>query len=491
MLKRLVIATVALGCFSFSSVAQDVEGVNARLDALGGAGVPSDFGFVIDRPLKCVDWADRVQGTGILKEITGLVTHFGSIVVTKSIVKDHFAIGLTFNDRPAMPGDFYGKYYANPYFATLINFDPEQNVMKKIFANYPRLLLGFKISDNFQFGLGGIIEHSTYDDIHETEQTYALTTGTNDSVSIFVNSITDYKYIGGGGILDFKIKIGNFGINPEFKFFIPKLEGIMTSDAKDKINNNPNLADTNTFTNTDWVFKTTDINKNIVGKAGMKLMGKINDVFIIGGLWYTTKRFNYERTLTQNSITLGPGIQTTSDTSYVVDGGEDEYVENQILFWGGFEHRIKHFDNLYWTPDYVGKWTQHSTRHMSGLRGDTTFTIREHKFRLGVEKPCKGFWIIKEFVPRMGLTYTYYRRSKEFQLVINGKKVNITENFPVSTNYKPISEQDPGLKVSMGFGLEGKYATLDLSADVLKWYHGLILGPGGCVDNAYSFWFGT
>ena len=69
MLNKLVIATVVLGCFSFSSVAQDVEGINARLDAMAGAGVPSDFGFVIGRPLKCVAWADRVQATGVMKEI--------------------------------------------------------------------------------------------------------------------------------------------------------------------------------------------------------------------------------------------------------------------------------------------------------------------------------------------------------------------------------------------------------------------------------------
>ena len=147
----------------------------------------------------------------------------------------------------------------------------------------------------------------------------------------------------------------------------------------------------------------------------------------------------------------------------------------------------KKFDDLYFSPDYVGKWRQHSTSHVSGLRGDTTFTIREHKFRFAVEKPCKGFWIIKEFVPRMGLTYTYYRSSVEYLLLIDGKEVNIIENWPVSTNYKAIGEQDPGLKVSMGFGLEGKYATLDLSADVLKWDHGLILGPEAALITLTVF----
>lgn len=87
----------------------------------------------------------------------------------------------------------------------------------------------------------------------------------------------------------------------------------------------------------------------------------------------------------------------------------------------------------------------------------------------------------------MGLTYIYSRRSKERLLLIDGKKVNIIENFPVSTNYKAIGEQDPGLKVSMGFGLEGKYATLDLSADVLKWGQGLITGPEAALITLTVF----
>ena len=492
MLKRLVIATVALGCFSFSSVAQDVEGVNARLDAMGGAGVPSDFGFVIGRPLKCVAWADRIQGTGVMKEITGIEDYFGSIIATKSIIKDHFAVGLTFNDRREMPGDFYEKYYLDPYSASVINFGTASDMFEN-FSNYPRLLLGFRINDNFQFGLCSFIEHSTYDRLEEGEEKYALV-GTTDSLSIMVDSTIDYKYVGVGGIFDFKVKIGKFGINPEFKVFKPKFEATKTSDAKDKINNNPNLADTNTFTNTNWDFKTTDkMMDNILIKAGAKLMGTINDVFIIGGLWYTTGRFNYERTRTENSVILGPGINIPFSTSIVVDGGERVYKEDQILFWGGFEHTI--LDNLYFTPDYVGKWKQIAVTHSPGqdttfkMHGDTIITVREHKFRFAVERPCKGFWIIEKFVPRMGLTYKQSRVSKDIiGVVVNGVAVNYHQNSAAHTNLTTgTGEQDLGLKVSMGFGLEGKYATLDLSADVLKWGQGLITGPEAALVTLTVF----
>ena len=495
MLKRLAIAAVVLGCFSFASVAQDVEGVNARLDAMGGAGVPGDFGFVIGRPLKCVDWADRIQGTGVMKEITGIAQYFGAIIATKSIIKDRFAIGLTFNDRPEMPGDFYEKYYAAPYDAGIyLNFGTSSDMAEK-FANYPRLLLGFKINDNFQFGLGGFVEHSTYDNVQESEQKYALATST-DSLSIMVDSTIDYKYVGVGGIFDFKVKIGKFAINPEFKLFKPTFEATKTSDAKDKINNNPNLADTNTFTNTDWDLITTDnFMDNIVFKAGAKLMGTINDVFIIGGLWYTTGRFNYERTLTQNSIILGPGINNPFSTSVVLDGGERVYKQDEILFWGGFEHKLKDFDDLYFTPDYVGKWKRVSVTHSPGqdstfkMHGDTIITVREHKFRFGVEKPCKGFWVIQNFVPRMGLTYKQSRVSKDIiGVVVNGIAVNFHQNSAANTNLTlGTGDQDIGLKVTMGFGLEGKYATLDLSADVLKWGQGLITGPEAALITLTVF----
>lgn len=491
MLKKLFITAVVLGCFTFSSVAQDVEGVNARLDAMGGAGVPSDFGFVINRPLKCVAWADRIQGTGVMKEITGIEDYFGAIIATKSIIKDRFAVGLTFNDRREMPGDFYGKYYLAPYSADVINFGTASDMFEK-FANYPRLLLGFKLSDNFQFGLGSFIEHSTYDRIEEGEEKYALV-GTSDSLSITVDSISDYKYVGIGGIFDFKVKIGNLAINPEFKVFIPRFEGTKTSDAKDKINNNPNLADTNTFTNITWDLKSTDISDNIVIKAGAKLMGKINDVFVIGGLWYETGRFNYERTRKENSIILGPGIDSAFGTSYVVDGGERIFKRDRILFWGGFEHTI--FDDLYFTPDYVGKYTKTAVTHAPGqdttfkMHGDTIITVKEHKFRFAVERPCKGFWIIEKFVPRMGLTYKHSRVSKDIiGVVVNGVAVNYHQNSAVHTNLTMgTGEQDLGLKVSMGFGLEGKYATLDFSADVLKWKHGLVLGPEAALITITVF----
>lgn len=500
MLKKLFVAAVAIGCISFSSVAQDVEGVNARLDAMGGAGVPSDYGFVIGRPLKCVAWADRVQGTGIMKEITGIEKYFGSIIATKSIIKDHFAVGLTFNDRREMPGDFYGKYYAAPYDAGIyLNFGTASDMAEK-FANYPRLLFGVRINDYFQFGLGGYVEHSTYDNVQESEQKYALATSI-DSLSITVDSTIDYKYVGVGGIFDFMVKIGKLAINPEFKLFKPNFEATKTSNAMDKINNNPNLADTNTFTNTKWDLNTTpskilslhNFMDNIVLKAGTKVMGTINDIFIIGGLWYTTGRFNYERTLTQNSITLGPGISNSFTTSEVLDGGERVYKEDQILFWGGFEHTI--LDNLYFTPDYVGKWKRVAVTHAPGqdttfkMHGDTIITVREHKFRFAVERPCKGFWIIKNFVPRMGLTYKQSRVSKDIiGVVVNGVAVDFHQNSAANTNLTlGTGDQDIGLKVSMGFGLEGKYATLDLSADVLKWGQGLITGPEAALITLTVF----
>jgi hypothetical protein len=493
MFKKLFIASVFLGCFSLSSVAQDVEGVNARLDAMGGAGVPSDYGFVINRPLKCVAWADRVQATGIMKEITGLETRFGSVIATKSIFKDRFAIGLTFNDRTEMQGDFYGKYADAPYYANVIYFEKE-NVMLEKFPNYPRLLMGFKVNDNFTFGLGSIIEHSTYDLLIEREEKHALTTGIPpDTLSMVVDSMVDYKYFGIGGLLDFKIKFPNsIAINPEFKVFVPKFEGTTSSDAMNKINDNPNLAVLDTFTNTDWALKSTDIKDNIVIKAGSKIMATINDVFVIAGLWYETKRFNYERKLTQNSAILGPGVDTTIGSSGTINGGENIFKRDQILFWGGFEHTI--FDGLYFTPDYVGKWTRSTVTHPSAQdtsvknNGDTTITVREHKFRLGVEKECKGFWVIKNFVPRMGLTYTHIRVSKDIlNSRLNGLNTNEIQNSPVSTNFKLLGDQDPGLKLSMGFGLEGKYATLDLSADVLKWKNGLILGPQAALVTMTVF----
>ena len=60
MIKRIGAALFVLGLV-FAAYTQNIEGVNARLDGMGGSGLPDDIGWTIGNPRAISSFPDFLQ----------------------------------------------------------------------------------------------------------------------------------------------------------------------------------------------------------------------------------------------------------------------------------------------------------------------------------------------------------------------------------------------------------------------------------------------
>ena len=105
MFKKILLCIAVLSV-SFSVVAQNIEGVNARLDAMAGSGPITDIGWTIDKPDGLYNFPNQVQGTAVLMDIPGIGVTYGSIIGIVRFSEALYA-GVTLNNRNQMPGFFY------------------------------------------------------------------------------------------------------------------------------------------------------------------------------------------------------------------------------------------------------------------------------------------------------------------------------------------------------------------------------------------------
>ncbi len=484
MFKKLFLLFTAL-CMSFSVYAQNVEGVNARIDAMGGCGVIGDIGWTIGKPCKIYAYPNQVQASAVIMDLEGSAQTYGQIIAIKSF-GDYFFAGLTMNDKRAMSGTFYKV--AKSEFGFLDNF--QSMAEGRWFPNWPQLNLCLKPNDNFVIGLGGFFEHSKYEEKEKKELRYEYENNNGDTINTVMgyDSTVTRKYVGFGVNLDAMIWFGESGIklNPEFRAFFPNLDGDRTSNAADNFNTDHNVLDTLpdalTLCNIDDKSKTTDLQKNIYLRAGTKLSGTIGETFWIGGLWYKTEKFELQRDSTLDNLILA--YDNDADTITIVDKGLLEYNKTYFDWWLGCQPSF--LDNLTFCPEYSGGYYTFEKRHPLSMVNtrDTTIIVIKHKFRMGVEGSIKDFWIFKELLPRFGLTFTALREITDYQIFDSGDSTLTQEetSWPFTSNWDPdLANSGKGAKVSAGFGVKSKRSTLDLSFDVLEWREGAIVGPQAAI----------
>ncbi len=126
-----------------------------------------------------------------------------------------------------------------------------------------------------------------------------------------------------------------------------------------------------------------------------------------------------------------------------------------------------------------------------GASTDSTLIRVKHKFRLGAEMSVKGFWIFKEFLPRMGFNYyltrDIYKNINSFTGVDSSSEFS---NLPWSSNNDfDLDDDGRGAKVTAGFGLKGKRGSFDISFDILQWKTTGITGPGAAIAT-FGLYFG-
>lgn len=475
MFKKLLIAVVVMGA-CFSTVAQNVEGVNARIDAMGGAGYIGDIGWTIGKPSAIPGYADLIQASGIIKPIEGIGESYGAIIAIKSFGENVF-FGLTFNNRRTMPGTFFK--IAEIFGGFNDNFGGMANC--RFFPNLPHANLGFKFGEH-TFGIGGFLEASKHDAKHENQ--FAYTQGGN-SAKLTFDSTTFSKYLGIGVNVDARVYAGPVKINPEFRLFKPTLERKLETNIASKLKaTNHDVEGANTLVQILDEANTTDGN-NLFLRAGAKVSATIQEsLWWIVGYWYKNIKFELERNIYTDTVTTA-----SSPDTYLPQASDlqNSFVHNNTYhdLWIALQPLFD--DDLNLGIEYSGTLKKIDLKHET-LKPDSTKFVLRHIFRLGAEKEVDGFWCFEKFAPRMGLKYTLFQeiwKYKKNQFINNnGDTISINEEiyYPWSSDCEVgFNDAGKGLKIAAGFGLIGKRGRFDISMDVLQWAAGTITGPGASI----------
>ncbi len=481
MIKRFIAAAGIVVCaLSFTAVAQNIEGVNARLDGMGGIGTPADIGWTIGKPSYLYRWADRVQASAIIKDIEGIGKAYGSIIAIKSF-GEHTFLGISFNNRKALSGSFYKIAIEQAKF----NENFGSTGTGRFFPDIPHVNLGFKFGDNFTGGVGTYMEASKHDSKHENQFFYRHSGGTN---TLAYDSSVYSKYFGLGLIADARIWAGPIKINPEFRMFIPSLERTEKSDLVSKLKaTNHDVSDDGMLVSGEDKSAHTSFGENLFLRIGSKVSGTVQEkLFWIVGYWYKNEKFRFSRDMVIDSATLsssGAEQYSTKTSKYNTFAFNTTYND----LWIGLQPLFG--DDMLMSVEYSGTMQTYAPSHEDYLQ-DSTRIYMTHKLRFGAEATVQGFWCFEEFKPRFGLKYTLFgelMRYKQNEFINdNGDTTNFNEDirFPWSTNFKPGDpENGKGLKVSTGFGLNGRRGVFDISCDILTWTNGTITGPSAAMAS--------
>lgn len=479
MFKKILF-TLGILSISFPSFAQNIEGINARIDAMGGSGVIGDIGWTYGQPCAIYAFPDQIQASALIIDIEGVGKSYGSIIAIKSFFGEKFFAGLTLNDRRALSSVFYKTATEFGKFGE--NFDALTQLGKDL-PLFPSLNFCLRPNKNLSIGLGGYLEHSRFDAKHQPFFTYSY----NDNGTIKTNltqfdSTTYKKYLGIGVNVDARIWFGSFRINPLFNMFIPKLDANVETNATDLFNRNHNVTKDTSLVDHHFTSNTTDFSKNMYMRGGIKFSGTVNKNFFILGLWYKTEKFELENVTSTDSLILvvdsTPHLETIGPNTTTSYAHERQFID----WWVGFQP--SYTDNLILTTEYSGTFFMYNKTPPSWESHDSLLTRLKHKFRVGAELPLKGFWIFSEFLPRMGLTYYFTGDSWSYKNTGDVDTTSENIHWPFSSNNDiDLTDDGKGGKVTAGFGLKGKRGTFDLSFNILNWATTGITGPGAAVAS--------
>ena len=106
MQKRV---TFLLISFFISNVfSQNIEGVNARLDAMASSAAADDIGWAIMHPASIFKFPNHFQGTICLMDIPGIGKTYGTVFIIVRFT-EFLYMGVTHNNRTMLGGGFYDE----------------------------------------------------------------------------------------------------------------------------------------------------------------------------------------------------------------------------------------------------------------------------------------------------------------------------------------------------------------------------------------------
>ncbi len=417
----------------FSTVAQNIEGVNARLDAMGGSGVADDIGWTVDNPRSIVDWPDRIQGSAIIKNIMGKGETFGRIIAIKSI-GDKICVGITANNNKLLRSGFYKD--AGDFLNATV--DLEIGELNENFQTLPHINFGMKISNKLNLGAGFFLERTSF------EKTVT------DTLNGILDSVNEKSITMAGGIIDAKVVAGPITFVPQLRFGFPGVKGL----------------DENKHPNNEHKYEYSS-DAGLYLRPGLMWWWKAAGTFLIAGVWYTNETYQFNK-----------GIGSRDSLGY-------EFKNNIIDWFIGCQPSFS--DNLYLAPEYDGgieisKQIASDTMIAADQYvRDSTIYYSYHDFRFGLEKPLGKIWIFDVFTPRAGFAYKIVKEKIVITSSVDKDLYESVEVKTTKTNLDELASANEGLKVTAGIGLRKGRATLDISADLLRWKNTFISGPSSAM----------
>lgn len=474
MVKRLGVIVTVLS-FSFSAVAQNIEGVNARIDAMGGSGPIDDIGWTISHPASLYAFENQFQGSICISPIPGLGETYGSIIGIAALTKNLFA-GITLNDRVMMPAGQASGFYTegcNLIANHQMNGNPPNgDDNAKQFPNLPNVNVCWKINDNLKLGIGAYFEGTSYS-LKETEKFGYTSTAGPDTV-LFEHNQIGKKVRNDGGSIEARITFGGITLYPQFRAGLPRISG--TDEKKLLPALQSALPGANSTTPIDVADSTYTFSsaQGLYLRTGSHIWTDIGKTLVIGGVFYTNKRYQFSRVINTNTASLTNGAEP------VVNATSETLTpdHNWKMFDWWFALVPTFGDGLYFAPEYDGGvGIYRGNGPVSPPDQDTTQIFMYHNFRLGIEKINKNSWIFDEFSWRVGMVAYWFkeiRKIKDLPPDIS----NSNESMPWKSYLWGSDFPYRQAKITAGVGIKKGRAAFDVSVDFLKWKGiGIFAGP--------------
>ncbi len=480
MLKRFLVVIAVLS-FSFSTIAQNIEGVNARLDAMAGSGASDDIGWTIHHPASLFNYPNYFQGSICLMPIPGIDRTYGAII---GIVQfnEMFYAGVTLNERTTMGGSFYSEG------ALIINaphIDGEESA--KGFPNLPNVNLCLKLSDNVQLGLGGYFEASSYDYKAKKIESYTAASGLD---TIMWDEEHDGKKVRNNGFnVEARFKVGGWTIYPQLIVGFPKIKGTESYNTLDKaklqLQSSPAAADpTEPFSNEKYTY---DSPEGLRIRAASYFWGDIGNTFWLAGAIYENARYQFNKNtvrLTQHLDANGGVLDTVANETY--DSIPSSHNSNFVHYFLAFVPSFS--DNLYFSPEYDGGvgWYNGLDDSVTSTDAsydptDTTFLFVYHNFRLGIEKFIDNFGWFDKIGFRCGVSAQWNKEWRHIEQFDDYTDVS-DESIPWKSFFWGSDFTKKEAKITGGFGLTKGRGTFDVSCDFLKWQgQSVLTGPSAAM----------
>ncbi|MBN2036205.1 MAG: hypothetical protein JW768_05640 [Chitinispirillaceae bacterium] len=471
MLKKIaVVVTGASLCCSV--LGQNIEGVNARIDAMGGSGACTDIAWTIHKPAGIYQFPNQVQASAINAEIWGLGQTFGSIIGITQVTQNLF-LGFSMNNRMEMPFSFY-RDAALLLDATHIS--PTDNAEN--YPNYPKVNICLKVNDNMQFGIGAYFEGMSY--THDETKKFVYTANAGiDSISVDCDREQQGKMVrNDGGVLEARITIGATTINPLIKAGIPRIGGTETISQLAAVSAalaaNPADAQV-TVTNGDYSWNAL---QGRLLSGGSNAWTVTSRALIVGGIFLTNKRYQLNKTIDEKSFILNTDGSKFDSTVVSVDSSFSDRDWKMVDWW--FSVVPTYADGFYFAPEYdggLGLFTGKDPHFAS----DTSFMYTYHNFRLGMEKYAKKVGWFDEVAFRGGIAAYWV---KEFRHIVekDWETTDSKESLPWQSYFWGADFTRKEAKMTGGIGLKKGRGTLDVSVDFLKWAStGILSGPAAAL----------